>query len=123
MGWLMLFGPPVAILLLIDLLVFRAPPRWRALPGPRSRRRSLVPDPFDTLHVQLRLALLAAEIQRLEGDRLVFAKAHRARAAQSAYDALLIEACRLAGIEPRGGTGPEDREREELELASRGWFW
>jgi len=58
----------------------------------------------------------------------VFARAHRIRVAQSAYDAVLGEACRLAGVPIREvgeveirATG--ERERGELELASRGWFW
>ena len=58
-------------------------------------------DPTDVVdEVARRLGSLAEEIQRLEGDRLVFAKAHRIKVAQSAYDAVLGEACRLAGVQP-----------------------
>jgi hypothetical protein len=132
MGWLVLFVLPAAFFLLLDLLIFGELPPWMCMPsGVRDvwhRWRPPPPvrfDPFDALYVQHRLAALAAEIQRLEADRLVFAKAHRIKVAQSAYDALLGEACRLAGVEPVAVElpGPHERAREEFELASRGWFW
>jgi hypothetical protein len=137
MGWLVLFLLPVVFFLLLERLIVGEPPPWLRVPsGVRAacRRRREPPvryDPFDALHVQHRLATLADEIRRLEADRLVFAKAHRIRVAQSAYDALLGEACRLAGIESLEveaparyqQVSPERRVREELELASRGWFW
>ncbi|WP_449385996.1 hypothetical protein [Cellulomonas soli] len=42
-----------------------------------------------------------------------------------AYDELLAEACRLAGVEvgPHAKGDPAERFREEVELASRGWAW
>jgi hypothetical protein len=130
MGWLILFVFPAVAFLLLDLLLFGRPPRWvmsglRRLRPPWHPPRPVPYDPFDTLTVQHRLAALAAEIQRLDADRKVFAKAHRIRVAQAAYDAVLVEACRLAGVEPVVVEipGPYERAREELELAARGWFW
>ncbi len=46
---------------------------------------------------------------------------------RAAYDDLLEEACRLAGVEvdrAAGRRGEESRRcAEELELAARGWSW
>ena len=83
-----------------------------------------------TLTVQVRLGELARELRAIDDDPLVFARAHHARAAQGAYDALLREACRLAGLSVvdlpmRAGerATSAERMREELELSSRGWSW
>jgi hypothetical protein len=137
-GVLVLFGFPVVFFLVLDAVVYRKPPAWlrAALDGVERRLHPppTVPfDPFDALKIQHRLATLAAEIQRLEDDSLVFAKAHRIHVAQSAYDAVLGEACRLAGVEDADGrrstvlraaqVDPGRRARDELELVSRGWSW
>ncbi|SKC75513.1 hypothetical protein [Krasilnikoviella flava] len=97
----------------------------------RSRRRHPpAADPLLTLTVQVRLGELARELRAIDDDRQVYARAHHARAAQEAYDALLREACRLAGLgvvdlPTRAGEQAESAERlrEELELSSRGWSW
>lgn len=91
----------------------------------RHGRRVPVPDPFDALHVQMRLGIVADHLQRLEADRHAWARAERIIASQLAYDALLADACRLAGVEvlPRAKGDPWERMREEVELASRGWTW
>lgn len=91
------------------------------LRGDRRRR----PDPFEVLRLQTRLSVLAGQIRSLEGDEWVYAKAHRLEAHRAAYDDLLDEACRLAGVpvEPGQGRGERRRWHEELELASRGWSW
>lgn len=83
------------------------------------------PDPFDALHVQMRLGIVADHLRRLEEDTHAWARAERIIASQLAYDALLAEACRLAGVEvlPRAKGDPWERMREEVELASRGWTW
>jgi hypothetical protein len=112
------------------------------------------PDPFEVLALQVRLGLLADQLRVLESDPQVFARARRLMAVRGAYDALLAEACRLAGVEldedggaPVSGDhraeGPlagehragmhrsdavtvvsdDERFREEMELASRGWSW
>ncbi|HYQ77140.1 hypothetical protein [Cellulomonas sp.] len=83
------------------------------------------PDPFDALHVQVRLGIVADHLRRLEEDTHAWARAERIIASQLAYDALLAEACRLAGVEvlPRAKGDPWERMREEVELASRGWTW
>ena len=129
-GILILFVLPAAFFLILDALIFRKPPSWLAAAADRVRERLNPPppvpyDPFDALKVQQRLGALTAELQRLEGDRVMFAKAHRVRVAQSAYDAVLGEACQLAGVDrlEEELAGPHRRTREELELASRGWFW
>jgi len=129
-GILLLFLFPTVFFLVLDALVFRKPPAWASAAADRARERLRRPppvvfDPFTTLEVQHRLAALAAEIQGLEQDRRVFAKAHRIRVAQEAYDAVLGEACRLAGIRDTEEEirGPRERARGELDLAARGWFW
>jgi hypothetical protein len=83
------------------------------------------PDPVDALHVQVRLGIVADHLRRLEEDTHAWARAERIIASQLAYDALLAEACRLAGVEvlPRAKGDPWERMREEVELASRGWTW
>lgn len=86
-------------------------------------------DPFEVLRVQLRLGALAEEVRALERNGNLYARGHHLKATQAAYDALLIEACVLAGIATAPGsrsTLPQDeleRFREEVELASRGWSW
>jgi len=129
-GILLLFVLPAVFFLILDALIFRKPPQWLSAAAERVRLRlrppQVVPyDPFDALKVQQRLACLTTELQWLETDHRVFARAHRIRVAQAAYDAVLGEACRLAGV-PIGEVtvhGPRERARDELELASRGWFW
>lgn len=83
------------------------------------------PDPFDALHVQVRLGIVAEHLRRLEDDPHAWARAERIIASQLAYDALLADACRLAGIEvlPRVKGDPWERVREEVELTARGWTW
>lgn len=83
------------------------------------------PDPFEALRLQTRLSVLAGQIRSLEGSEWVYAKAHRLEAHRAAYDDLLDEACRLAGVpvEPGQGRGENRRWYEELELAARGWSW
>jgi len=92
----------------------------------RFRRRAVVEaDPFDTLWVQTRLGHLAGEIRRIETAPRIYARAHRLRAVEGAYDDLLDEACRLAGVpgEDDLKRGEEKRWLEEQELTSRGWSW
>jgi predicted nucleic acid-binding protein len=91
-------------------------------------RRAREGDPLDTLVLQLRLGQMADELRRLASSP-GFAAAHHTRAAQAAYDALLAEACRRAGLPVEGPARAtevnreSERLREELELASRGWTW
>ena len=109
----------------------------------RSSRKQPAADPFVALELQLRLSAVASEIQRLERERHAIAVAHHLRASQYAYDVLLSQACRLAGLEdtepapppsddasPAPGEVPvswtvdeEQRMRQELELGARGWSW
>jgi hypothetical protein len=98
---------------------------WNFFPRPAR-----APDPLVTLRLQVRLGELAAELRRLDEDPDVYARAHHWFAVQGAYDALLREACRLAGLptetaplraDERAAAG--ERLREELELSSRGWSW
>jgi hypothetical protein len=53
-------------------------------------------DPFALPFIRQRLSALAAELERLEHDEGVFAKAFRTRVAQCAYDALIADEARLA---------------------------
>ncbi|MGN8244467.1 hypothetical protein ACTHAM_001370 [Cellulomonas soli] len=108
-------------------------PRWRtALAAHLDRlarrlRRERPPtfDPFLALHVQERLGAVAEHVQELERDPHTWALAERVIASQLAYDELLAQACRLAGVEvqPHAKGDPAERFREEVELASRGWAW
>jgi len=102
--------------------------RWLLL---RLRRATPPPDPFEVLRVQMRLAVLADEVRALERSADVYARVHHLRATEAAYDAMLMEACRLAGVPTlrppdRPSTMAQDKHerfREEVELASRGWSW
>ncbi|RMI09174.1 hypothetical protein [Cellulomonas triticagri] len=91
----------------------------------RGHHRETAPDPFDALHVQIRLGIVAEHLRELEDDPHAWARAERIIASQLAYDALLADACRLAGVEvlPRAKGDPWERMREEVELAARGWTW
>ena len=109
------------------------PPRWRTALADRlealaDRVRSRRPEPYDpfvTLRVQERLGAVAEHVRRLEEDERAFARAERIIASQLAYDQLLAEACRLAGVEvrPAAKGDAKERFREEVELTSRGWTW
>jgi hypothetical protein len=134
MEWVALLGVFLLLCALLSLVLPQPPPsRWRRRLQPpaeslarRLRRRAVPePDPFDTLRLQTRLGDLAGKIRRVEAAPHVYAKAHRLMALEGAYDDLLDEACRLAGV-----PGHDDLERseekrwlEEQELASRGWSW
>jgi hypothetical protein len=108
-------------------------PRWRthlangleALARHIRHQRHPLPDPFDALRVQSRLGIVAHHVQLLEEDRRAMARAERIIASQLAYDQLLEEACRLAGVDipPHAKGDPAERFREEVELAGRGWAW
>jgi len=102
----------------------------RRRPGLRPRRPSGVPDPLLTLEVQIRLGEVARELQSVADDPEVYGRAHHWRAAQGAYDALLLEACRLGGVpvvdaplQADARIADDERLRAELELSARGWSW
>jgi hypothetical protein len=103
----------------------RLEPLARRLVGRLLRRKPLEPDPFDTLRLQTRLGLLAGEIRQVAATPRVYAKAHRLMALEAAYDDLLDEACRLAGVPGEADLqrGEQKRWHEEQELATRGWSW
>jgi hypothetical protein len=134
MEFLLLVMTPAVVLLTLEACLFpgRPSPRWRArLAGilerqaRRLRRHDPPPDPFDVLRIQVRLGILADELRALEQNDHVYAKAHRLRAIRAAYDDLLEEACRLAGVDldPLADRGEQERLREEVELTARGWSW
>lgn len=81
------------------------------------------PDPFEALGIQMRLAAVSEQLRAIDTDERMFARGRRRIAYQAAYDALLADACRLAGIEIVDEVDDAERLREELELASRGWSW
>jgi uncharacterized small protein (DUF1192 family) len=56
---------------------------------------------FSHAYLRRRLAALAAELDRLDHDPDIFAKAHHFHAARSAYEALLADVSRL-GVQPMG---------------------
>jgi hypothetical protein len=133
MDWLLVFVLPAVVFSLFSLLGPRTgpPPRWRVrlterLDRTRERYRKPRPvDPFEVLKLQTRLGVLADQVRALEADAQVYAKAHRLQATRAAYDDLLGEACRMAGIQPvpEARRTEGERLREEVELASRGWNW
>jgi hypothetical protein len=128
---LLLFVTLCALLNL--LLPHPPPPRWRRRMQPPTRRLAgrlrrhavSAPDPFDTLRLQTRLGQLSGKIRSVEATPRIYGKAHKLMALEAAYDDLLDEACRLAGVpgEPELRRGEERRWQEEQELAARGWSW
>jgi hypothetical protein len=139
MQWVFLFLTPAVAFWFLGFLAPRVgpPPRWRVRAGElagrwtaplrdRLRRRRTPPaDPFEVLRLQTRLGVVADQVRALEADTDVYAKAHRLKATRAAYDDLLGEACRLAGVQlvPEARRSESERLREEVELASRGWSW
>jgi len=138
MAWALLLltsVAPTVLLCAIWSLIPSAeePSRWRTAladrlesVAERLRRRHVEPyDPFLTLRVQQRLGAVAHHVQMLEHDARTFARAERIIASQLAYDQLLAEACHLAGVEvlPAAKGDAQERFREEVELAARGWTW
>ncbi len=126
--------PGLIFFVLMSLLPSDQPPaRWRlrladrleSLAAHLRRRHRYVPDPFVALRVQSRLGIVARHVQALEADRRAMARAERIVASQLAYDDLLEEACRMAGVDipPHAKGDPAERFREEVELAGRGWTW
>lgn len=95
-----------------------------------SARSARAPDPLVALRLQTRLGDLASELRHVEEDPGLYARAHHWRAVLGAYDALLREACRLAGVPTASAplraddlSPADERLREELELSARGWSW
>ena len=127
--------PGLLFFALLNLVPSGEPvPRWRtdladrleALAARLRRRRAyVVPDPFVALRVQSRLGIVAHHVQSLEADKRAMARAERIVASQLAYDDLLAEACRMAGVDipPHAKGDAAERFREEVELAGRGWTW
>ncbi|TDD72415.1 hypothetical protein E1262_03705 [Jiangella aurantiaca] len=83
----------------------------------------VVADPFETLTVQLRLTRVVGEIRRLECDQGRWARAHHLAAATRAYDDLLIDAARLAGMPVPDAPPPVRRMMIESALRHDGWSW
>jgi len=95
----------------------------RAWTGWVNRTHRTTIDPFSALEVQMALARLERLVDELQRDDRRFARAHHLYAAIAAYDRLLDEACRLAGVPPQTGTGEVRRVLTEVELRARGWSW
>lgn len=138
MTWLMLLAVSLLPTLVFGIGVALFPtldetPRWRIAVARRlehaaarlRREHPPVTDPFATLWVQERLGAVADHVRELEVNTHTFARAERIIASQLAYDQLLAEACRLAGVEveEHAKGDPAERFREEVELAARGWTW
>jgi hypothetical protein len=133
MEWAALLVAFVLMCALLSQVSPHPPSRWRRRIQPlvvrlaaRPRRRTVAEaDPFETLRLQTRLGHLADEIRRIEATPRVYAKAHRLVALETAYDDLLDEACRLAGVPGEADLerGEQKRWLEEQELATRGWSW
>lgn len=89
------------------------------------RRHGDEVDPFGTLAVQSALARVERAIAQVEQDGDRFARAHHVRALRLAYDGLLEEACRLAGVDVDALPEAASSRRvvAEAELGVRGWSW
>ena len=118
LGLLLPGPPPSRLRRRLQRVTTRLTVRLRRHPVP-------APDPFDTLRLQTRLGDLSTKIRSVESAPHVYAKAHRLMALEAAYDDLLDEACRLAGVPDQAECrrAEEKRWQEEQELASRGWSW
>ena len=133
MEWAAALGVFVLLCALLNHVLPHPPSRWRRRLQPSverlaarlGRRTVAAPDPFETLRLQTRLGHLAGKIQRIEATPRIYAKAHRLMALEAAYDDLLDEACRLAGVPEEADLerGEQKRWLEEQELATRGWSW
>jgi hypothetical protein len=132
MVWAALLVSFVLMCALLNQVVPHPPSRWRRRLQPlvkrlttRLRRTVAETDPFETLRLQTRLGRVADEIRQIEATPRVYAKAHRLVALETAYDDLLDEACRLAGVSAEADLerGEQKRWLEEQELATRGWSW
>ncbi|HVN13927.1 MAG TPA: hypothetical protein VMT69_17685 [Kineosporiaceae bacterium] len=88
-----------------------------------SRTQRSTVDPFSALEVQLALGRVERLIDDLQRDHRRFARAHHLYSAIAAYDRLLDEACRLAGVPVQEGAGDSRRLLAEVELRARGWTW
>jgi hypothetical protein len=88
-----------------------------------NRTQRSVVDPFCALEVQLALARVERLIGDLQRDDRRFARAHHLYSAIAAYDHLLDEACRLAGVPTPDAEGDTRRLLAEVELRARGWSW
>jgi hypothetical protein len=80
-------------------------------------------DPFGALEVQLALTRVEREIEGLLADDGRFARGHHLAAARLAYDQLLSQACRLAGVDGLPEQRGLCRLMAEAELRTRGWTW
>lgn len=87
----------------------------------RARREQV--DPFSALEVQISLARLETHIEQLLADERRFARGHHLRAARLAYDHLIEQACRMAGVSDLPQDPQVRRVLAEAELRSRGWTW
>jgi hypothetical protein len=99
---------------------------WRRTPPTPDESGAAIVDYglFSAAFIRRRLDALAAELDRLDDDPEVFAKAFHTKVARSAYQELMAEASRLVD-QPRGNpgqtldvdvVGPARNTREVLEL-------
>lgn len=89
LAWLML------AMLLVGCAVW-----WTGAASTGRRAEELAKvDPFRVLELESRLALAAERVRRIDSDPTMMARAHHLRAALWAYDALLRDACELAGAD------------------------
>jgi hypothetical protein len=99
MDLLLTFILPAVLFLALEFFWCR--PSWLrassdALRAFGAPQRLADEDPFAWSFVRNRMDVLAAELERLENDTSIFAKAFRTHVAQAAYQALIADAARLA---------------------------
>ena len=125
MDLLLTFVLPMALFVVLEFLWCR--PTWLRSPAdvrPEGERQpGVVPhqpdaDPFALSFIRQRLDALADELDRLEDDESIFAKAFRTQVARSAYTALLADASRMAETSRFAGISPlTDTTLIEVEMA------
>lgn len=79
----------------------------RATSAARQDRELAKVDPFQVLELESRLASAAERVRHVDSDPTMMARAHHLRAALWAYDALLRDACALAGAD----VAPDDQSQ------------
>jgi hypothetical protein len=107
-----------SVLLFLTLEVLWCRPARDPARGSSASDSSALPDPLALTFVRNRLDVLAAELERLDNDPEIFAKAFRTHAARSAYQDLLVDAARLGEASRFVGVSPlSDVTMVEVEMA------
>lgn len=101
--------------------------RWVSRRRRRAEEAQAARAVLAVLELQVRLSKLTRLLREIDVDPGRYARQHHWRTTLWAYDAVLGDACAVAGIEVReasaGPAAAEERMRRELELYACGWNW